>query len=368
MSLAIPATYSEYIFDQTSRHADPAMICDGHIMPLRRGDEHSTDFRYCLRGEDIFFLMEAIHLRNAFSNGGSVSPGIEYNEIRADRLAAMQAVVRAIKTQWQESALTVSAHDFGRAAPRWSDVHAWLLQQVQGIGVPACDSDTYQDIAHRPVLNFFRDVKKMNYSVDVGGGNGWITLNSDTDHTNHLSEYNAATGWEYSDVPDGTLWWNSHGVEYSYPYTGAISHELIRQPVSNTLRFVLNPLGAGAAWPWYQVVDVLPLVLVQVENHWSWSNETADDYGSATKWVLVPVATAYTSVTAGAPVAGLVSADSLITSAFRAAGLVRACDSIPFGTTPPADASWSKESRAVVTGVFCLVHMKYCNLENVVIT
>ena len=147
MSLAIPSSYSEYLFDTNTRYFTPQMICNGGIMPYRNFNSSSTNYFYCLRGEDIFFLMEAIWMRYNFSiydytSGTHLGDGID-NEIRKQRLIDMRSAVISMSRKWQSTAPTVVAHDFGNTEPDQdnNEVEEYLLGLISGF-TPACTWDT----------------------------------------------------------------------------------------------------------------------------------------------------------------------------------------------------------------------------------
>lgn len=101
MSRAIPSSYSEYLFDWTSRDSRPSMICDGGIMPLRNGT--GVNAPECLRGEDIFFLYEAIGAVRypLLGNSGPVSGII--NRVQKYNLTEMQRMCGEMKNYWGTS-------------------------------------------------------------------------------------------------------------------------------------------------------------------------------------------------------------------------------------------------------------------------
>lgn len=174
MSLAIPSSYSEYLFDQNTRLFTPQMICNGAIMPYRTYNSSSTNYVNALRGEDIFFLMEAIWMRYNFATydytlGTHLGEGID-NEIRANRLSDMRNAVMGMRLKkWQFAKPTVYSHDFGATMPDTDDneVEEYMFSAFSNFK-PACQFDTsYYDLRSSNILNLMKDVKTMTYGVDA---------------------------------------------------------------------------------------------------------------------------------------------------------------------------------------------------------
>lgn len=117
MSLAIPASYSEYIFDTASRNATPPMMCNGEIMPVRNGSGKAA--KKCLRGEDIFFIKEAATLRAHFAMtpaGNLLGSGI-INRVSKQQLSFCRDALSSCADVWSNSDIVIGGYDFGSSSP-----------------------------------------------------------------------------------------------------------------------------------------------------------------------------------------------------------------------------------------------------------
>lgn len=358
MSLAVPASYSEYIFDTGTRQADPAMVCNGGIMPLRTGAVGTIDNVRALRGEDVFFLMEAVYARHAFTDYAQSPNYAGINcEILESRLESTRDKIVAIKDAWQASAPSVSAHDFGTTRPTRADVTTWMLSQIGGIGVPAVQGLTFAGFRRDQMMYFFADVKKLNYSVDVAGRNA---IACDTSHTVLVTSA-VEPHWPDEDTYTTT----NFSVAVRERYVNGDT------TIKWSTEFSQSPLKAEFSVPvaddFARVVDVRPFALVRCDNDWSWENTdhgTKDD-AEVSHWVLIPADAGYLDITGGGVFLNVANPRALIDLAFNTAGLQRDCDNIAI--SPDTRGHWNSRVQAIaaVEDVFSLIHFKYCNLEGV---
>lgn len=361
MSLAIPSSYGEYLFDQNTRNFTPQMICNGAIIPKRTYNSTSTNYINALRGEDIFFLMEAIWMRYNFStydlSSSHLGEGIT-NEIIAERLVDMKAAVMSMRTKWQSTALSASPHDFGSAIPADNGVEDYMLSQVASF-IPACYLDTYSNLRSQDILHLMRDVKTMSYGVDV---NHLITPSITTSADYHWSEYHNGQ-WSYTDETGVRLSNSSRDESYA---NGSLVHASNCDSANPALQAEIYQQDN-----WIYVADIIPCVLVHVYNSWSWYNDThgTGDSGVDERYVLVPIADDYIDVSGGGQMQGLRQASAIIGDAIATSGLADSADGIQFGSTPDQSGTWGFAKNAYATianyAPTSLIHVKYCNLEGV---
>lgn len=363
MSLAIPSSYSEYLFDQGSRNAVPAMICNGGIMPKRSYQSAGTNYINCIRGEDVFFLKEGVFARAAMTDANYSPSGGIVNSIDRSVMNAIKAAMVAVKGKWQSAIPTVTAHDFGTTEPSASDIEQWIYQQFSGMGTLACQFDTWgqwETLRRQPILNLFTDIGKMVYGLDAQGKlslqfeqgveTNWDSYNRNADPTNDSG----------TQSHNNRIWHSAH--EVYYVNGSRKEREWTNKADSETITLDVSFYQYGN---WEKVVDVLPLGIIQVTNHWDWYNHTAETSDSSdpydeNRWVLVPLTSGYNAIT-GADVPLTIEADTVIDTAFGTAGFERDCDDINVGTTP-SSGDWGKDlySYAKIESIFNLVKFKYC--------
>lgn len=368
MSLAVPSSYSEYIFDQTTRNFTPRMLCNGQLMPFRSTSSTAgTNWTKCLRGEDVFFLSEGIYSRGSLNDLNiyftKLGLGMT-NEIDAARLQDLRDVIWNQRNMWQNGTLTVAAHDFGTTEPDpdQNDVANWVYTQIAGLGRPL----EYITFSHNTglVMNniyaIFQVIRQMNYTIDSSKllYNSW-----DTRHTANLRWWRNGS-WNTDTETRGDLWTSDR--EETYTSSTNKTYDFTEESDGNTLKIDLR-LETTDSFP--IICDCLPLALIKVSNSWHWSNETygRSDGDEEEHWVLVPLATSYLSNNgSGEQYTGLRSPDDVIDEAFQTAGLVRDADDIPFGSTPTQIGkwSWTKHAHAQIETTFNLVHFKYCTAVN----
>lgn len=360
MSLAVPSSYSEYLFDTVTRTHTPQMLCNGGIMTTRViSSSAGTNYVKCLRGEDIFFLMEAVYSRASmtdFQYQSSLGVGMD-DEIKASRPQGVRDTIWAVRTKWQESQLSVAVHDFGTTEPSPASVESWLFSNVAGIG------NGLQYVSFSPggrlyaddIYTLFQAVRKMNYSVDATDE---VVVSRDTSHTVRYRILSGGT-WSEEDEPFNTLW-------SSVCAEGFVSGTTLNSATyaQSTPESINVELTVAQDDNWVLVADYLPLALVKVENSWAWENTTTSesDRDTETHWVLVPLTDTYVSVQGGgAQIQGVRAADDVIGDAFTAAGLEREANDISM-TSPTRTGIWAyrKDAWADIAAIFKLVHFKYC--------
>lgn len=368
MSLAVPSSYSEYIFDQTTRHFTPPMLCNGQIMPFRQASESAgTNWTRCLRGEDVFFLSEGIYSRGSLNDLNiyftKLGLGMT-NEIDAARLQDLRDVIWNQRNMWQNGTLTVAAHDFGTTEPDpdQHDVQNWFYTQISGLGRPLefISFSRGNQLSMSKIYSIFQVIRQMNYTVD---GNQLLNTAWDTGHTANISYLQGGT-W-HTDSETRTDLWISDREEN---YTGSTSkiYDFTEQSGASSINIDLS-LTNTDNFP--RVCDLLPMGLIKVENSWSWYNTTYgnSDSGTEQHWVIVPLSDNYLSNNgSGEHYTGLRSADDVIDEAFQTAGLVRDADDIVAGTSPSHIGTWGwhKQAEAQIVSIFNLVHFNYCTAVN----
>lgn len=368
MSLAVPSSYSEYIFDQTTRHFTPPMLCNGKIMPFRSTNSSAgTNWTKCLRGEDVFFLSEGIYSRGSLNDLNiyftKLGLGMT-NEIDADRLQDLRDVIWNQRNMWQNGTLTVAAHDFGTTEPDadLNEVPNWVYTQMSGLGRPLEYINFYHNtsLQMNSIYAIFQVIRQMNYTIDASKllNNYWTT-----NHTAGIRWWRNGS-WHTDTETRGDLWTSDR--EETYTSSTNKTYDFTEESDGNTLNITLM-LNNTDSFP--LICDCLPLALIYVSNSWYWSNETygRSDGNLEEHWVLVPLATSYLSNNgSGEQYTGLRSTSDVIDEAFQTAGLKRNADSITFGSTPTQIGkwSWSKHAHAQIETTFNLVHFKYCTAVN----
>ena len=362
MSLAIPSSFSEYLFDQGSRIATPAMICNGGIMPERSYLQSAgTNYRNCLRGEDVFFLKEGVFARAAMTDANYSPSGGILSSIQFSELNAIKAAMVAVKGKWQSSAPTVPAYDFGATEPEDEDIEDWIYSQFSGMGTLACQFDSWDGLTRLrslPISHLFTDIGKMNYGMDAQGKLSLYYsqgVESDWTRYNRYSEPQTETG---TDSHYNQIWHSAHEVYYVNGSTKERELTNVADDETITLDVAFFQYGN-----WEKIVDVLPLAVIQVTNHWDWYNYSADTSDASTDenhWVIVPLTQGYNQIT-GADTPLAIDADAVIEEAFQTAGFSKDWSGINIGTTP-SSGTWGEDryAYAKIVSIWNLVKFKYC--------
>lgn len=110
------------------------MLCNGGLILRRSAGAQlsaSTNWTYCLRGEDVFFLLEGAYSRATLNDPDYLQvlgSGMD-NTIRASRLQSIRDAIRNNRNNWQQAELTIPSHDFGSTPPDDSqnEVENWML-------------------------------------------------------------------------------------------------------------------------------------------------------------------------------------------------------------------------------------------------
>ena len=184
MSRAIPSSYSEYLFDWTSRNSRPSMICDGGIMPLRNGT--GVNAPECLRGEDIFFLYEAIGaVRYPLLGNSGPTSGIS-SRIEKYNMTEMQRMCGEMKNYWGTSYPMGNLYAWNQNGyrPDAAEIKQKILDWIPNKGVDFSASDTYTGLKKSEIINLFKNVKQYSYTVDgpnYTGGDLYFTKDTEYD-------------------------------------------------------------------------------------------------------------------------------------------------------------------------------------------
>lgn len=344
------------------------MTCNGHIMPFRNFNATSIDYIYALRGEDIFFLMEAIWMRFTFANydytqTSQLGAGMD-NAIRAQRLVDMRSAVMSMSRRWQSTAPTVVAHDFGNTPPDQDndEVEEYLLGLISGF-TPACSVDSsYQQLSYRQILRLLTDVKTMCYGVDTTHQIG-VSIQQQISRHDHWY-YNGT--WRDEDSTRNLIWQSE--LDEGYYDTNTLYTASVVTTNSSQLEATIYQSDN-----WIYVADILPCILFYVWNSWSWYNNTThqSDGGTGNEhWVLVPIADTYIDISNGGSItSSLRPVSDIIDDIYQTTGLCKDASDIVFGSTPvrQGEWGWNKISYATVATSYYqqnLVYVKYCNLEH----
>ena len=354
MSLAVPASYSEYYY--TSQNDN--LICDGGIMPLRNGASNSTSYKYCLRAEDLMFLNEANNIRGRCCKYSFGVP-TPTKTIESNKLNNIRNNIGALWNYGSPTAPTLQAHNFGNDN---SGIDQYI-QNSFGSKTRYSGSDTYTALRSDQIMNLFKDIKQLNYFYTVGGNRSSAVP--------YQYQRGCETETTYSDgsspshnTYSGYVWYDSIDERY---YEGALDYSDVTTTISNYATF--NVYSSG---------DMIPKTLVDLaiwgefllHNYAGKMNEYSE-WGDSTDvytYVLVPIKSAYTDMTnVTVPTITSNELNAAINLAFSTANLQKSSSNIPC-TAPSGQYSsiyHTATSYAELERIYYFTHVRYCNLENV---
>ena len=380
MSRAIPSSFNEYLLDNTTQNT--GIICDGGIMPLRTNpDPTSTWYKYCLRGEDIMFLKEAIaSRRNTSSNDG-----LDDTTFKPSRLTTLQTHTGWIFDggNWTDTdpRSAIGFHSFGSGTsnPTWQQITEYVLSCFHPIQ-QASKYDTYTTLDHVPIENLFKDVKSLSYTW-LNGNNIYYHYDGYSSNVTYTYRYynlqNSSSGGSpriVDEVRNDNNWcmWQSYNREVHRPnYPSGLDCLYTYTPLTCTTTFTED------SWDIYRrrhrYLEVSPFGVFAVRNiYMAYSNSVNDSFETQ-YWVLAPFPEEvfYDTLTATTiTLTNQTAWDNWVTTMFNLVGLKKNAIDIGSDRPKPPEASYEIQQNAILNTphyTFWIAHQKYCSLDNVTI-
>lgn len=381
MSRAIPSSFSEYLLDSTSQAS--GIICDGGIMPLRNNpDPTSTWYKKCLRGEDIMFLKEAIAARMS----SSTNDGLTDNQFKPLRLTLLKSNIGSvINSGWwtdYDPCNALSLYDFGSSVPSRQPLETHLQSLLNPITQHSA-SDTYTQLDSAPILNFFKDIKELNYRVQTGVGyNYGGFVRSTALSTHRVRTVGHSDGTATTTTTDQTVsswlwydtWYESYFHDGHYPNGLRDDDRYTTANIAETF----NESTASASYrQFHRYLAARPFGVFNVRNEysadWAWSGgASGQDTWSANKYVLAPYPIyTFTDMLTNTSVVVDNQSDwaGWVDDMFDFAGLEKSAADIT-GQYEVTDNSHQRRRNAIIdlpSWTFWVFHFLYCNLEGVTI-
>lgn len=382
MSRAIPASFSEYLLDQSSQST--GIICDGGIMPLRTNtDQTSTWHKNCLRGEDIMFLKEAVAARR----NDSQNYGLDDNQIKASRLSSLKTQLGWLINSGYWSDYDPSSHygfhDFGSSSPTSNQVYQYIIGLLPSLSQYSA-GDTYSVLDSTPIMNLFRDVKQLSYTLLSGGGlytnyNGFSKTNNSSQHTVAVRGYTDGTSrtTESDNTGSGWLWYQQRMLNHIYGsgYPNNVSSSETQDTTNSSITVTESSLSTYRQL--HRYLEVKPFGVFNVVNSYdaSWQDGTgsqattgSDSWGEY-RYILAPLPVSTfidllstTSITVS-------NWSTFFPAIYDFAGLEMNADDIT-GRFQTGSYSDSKRQITYVTSpsnIFWVAHFLYCSLDDVAI-
>lgn len=355
MSLAVPSSYSEYYY--TSQNDN--LICNGGIMPLRNGPSNSISYKNCLRAEDLMFLNEANNIRGRCCKYSFGVP-TPTKTIEANKLINIRGNIGALWDYGSPTAPNLQAHDFGNDT---SGVDQYI-QSSFGNKHRYSGYDSYTELRSDQIMNFFKDIKQLNYFYAHGGTRGSAVPYQ---YQRGCEVEVTETGRQpYTTTYTTTVWYDYMYYQY---YNNVLDHQLDNATTSNYLTFSLYSSG-----------DMIPKTLVElsiwggfwIRNYAEKMNEYSEigDRTDVSKYILVPIKSAYTNMAnVTVPQVSTLELNTAIDLAYTTGSLQKNARDI-YCTAPSGtyDRIYHQaNSECQLWDIYFLTHVKYCNLENVAV-
>lgn len=369
MSRAVPASFNEYLF--TTSNADN-LIIDGGIMPLRNSsDQTSTWYKKCLRGEDLIFLNEAMHIRGLAGTGGSSMNLTPTKYIQSTKMAAVRD---AINWSWRSGSWSSTKPDIPAGVldenQHWSD----YIRPYFTLTSQRSDGDTYTVLDAEQVMNLFRDVKQLNYSYRLSGRGSAVPYNWSESYTYRWHEienrpYYQPPDPDYDWTGSGYLWYDQENTSWykGEGYPSDIENSTTWKTINNSLTFTertSTPPNLAKT-----CVEIQPWAEMEVANYGQTSDYSGYGYTdtiSEYKYVIIPLKSGYTDMlNETVPTVNSSELDAAIDLAYSTAGLERNSADIPLTLATGDHTYRDATSSCRVWTLFYLVHVKYCSLENI---
>ena len=230
-------------------------------------------------------------------------------------------------------------------------------------------------LVSEPVMNLFRDIKKLNFKVQNGTSFRWEGLIPEYKLETHRVNVRRRSDGTYNtttnDQTDTNLriWLDYHLDQYSHQaqYPDDLQSEAIYTTTSSTCKYV-ESTASQSYRNYHRYVEVAPFAVVKVVNEYtaSWEGSATGDHHSTTKYILakLPVS-GYTDMLNTTEVS-VGSLTSWASSVFNFANLEQYADNIT-GQFPAAN-SRSRQRTAYIDvpyWTYWVFHFKYCSLEDV---
>lgn len=330
MSRAIPASLNEYLFTQSN---PDGLIVDGGIMPLRNGSTDSTNYKYCLRGEDPIFLNEALHIRGLAGNGygTSITPD---KYIRSSKMAAFRDAIGSMWNSgyWSSRAPNIPAGVLDRYQ-QWED---YIRPYFTLPSTPQSAGDAYTVLDAEQVLDLFRDVKELNYAYRLGGRGSAVPYNYSQSYTYRWHEEENRPAYQppspdYDQTGSSYLWYDQGNWlwQKSQGYPSDVANHTTWKTIANSLTFTertSTPPNVAKT-----CVEIRPWAEMEVANYGQTSdyNGQSGERVSEYKYAVVPLKSGYTDMlNETVPTVNSSELDAAINLAYSTAGLERNAEDI----------------------------------------
>lgn len=365
MSRAIPSSYNEYLYTSPTD-----MICNGGIMPLRNGSAGSTDWKYCLRGEDPIFLNEAMHIRGLVNGSGTNIAPDKY--IRASKMAAFRDAIAGFWSsgRWSATNPNIPAGVVQNQSS-WDD----YIDQYFTLSARQSAGDAYTILDANQVMNLFKDTKQLNYSYATGSRGSVVPYGDSQSctYTVHYEENRPAyqpADPDHDETTTSYLWYSDELYLWrkNQGYPGDLEQSRTYTPKSSSVTFTeMTSTPANVA---KTCVAIQPYAEMEVYNF----GETGDDYNTTDlvqtfKYVVVPLKSGFTDMlNATVPTISSSEIDTAVSLAFTTAELAKNSSDIQLIPATGDSTKRHATSTCRITTLFYVVHIMYCNLESVSIT
>lgn len=382
MSRAVPSSFSEYLLDQSSQST--GIICDGGIMPLRTSTDHSsTWYKNCLRGEDIMFLKEAVAARR----NDAQNYGLDDKQIKTSRLSLLKTQLGWLVNGGLWSDYDPSSHygfhDFGTSSPTVSEMYQYVTGLLPTLTQYSAN-DTYTELNSEPILNLFRDVKQLSYTLLSGGTtyysyNGFYKTDNSSQHTVSVRGYTDGTSRTTTSdyTGSGWLWYQQRRLNHIYG-SGYPSNVSSSETQDTTNSSITMSEGSSSTYRQYhRYLAVKPFGVFTVYNGYdaSWQDGTGDqavvgtDSWETYKYILAPLPVSTfvdllntTSIT-------ISDWSTFIPAIYDFAGLEMYADDITGSFQTGSHRDYKRQITYVTSpsNIFWVAHFLYCNLDDVTI-
>ena len=228
----------------------------------------------------------------------------------------------------------------------------------------ANDSYYHNPLRADQIMNFFKDIKQLNYFYVQGAtrGSAFPYNNSkgcQTERTYH--DGSTPSTFNYSDI----VW---HDQIYYRYYNGSTEYHWDEHTTSNFLTFTLYSSG-----------DMKPKTLIDLSiwggfyvNNYAAKHNSYSEYGDitdVTKYVLAPIKPSYQNMmNVSVPTVSSNELSTAINLVYSTAGLEKNAIDIPCGEPPPTTYSTvyhDAYTSCQLWDFYFFSHVNYCTLENV---
>ena len=366
MSRAVPSSYSEYLFTDSTD-----LICDGGIMPLRNSsDPTSTWYKKCLRGEDLIFFNEALNVRS--KAGGSSWVRTPSTQISSGRMAEFKTSVGSMVNSFAPSL---------SALPQAADItNSSLDDYIKSFFNPVTQyssGDAYTVLDSAQVLNLFKDIKQLNYAISRSSRGGLCPYNSSYACTYTVHEEDNRP-WttppaDYDQTTTSYLWYEGEDTSWAknQGYPSDVETHLTSTVNSSSITFTERTSSPPNLYK--TCVEIIPYASLDVCNSGvTYSTDGGSAHGGDSiyeyRYVCVPLKSSFTDMLNGG-VISLTSTevDDAISLAFSTVGLQKKAVDIALTPATGDYTNRSTLSTCKLSSIVYLVHFKYCSLESVTI-